>query len=139
MRFHAGRYYLQTEFLPEPCVAWDGDKRVGTIFVRYRTYEEASEWHISYKEIGRDVFPDDGHFCDVYQLRVLEAYRRNGIATRLKQTVEDATRKRGIGMIYTHTAIPHVEAMNVDMGYRVVRRGTMWDDTVRVSLVKDLG
>jgi hypothetical protein len=43
-------------------------------------------------------------------------------------------------MIYTHTEErhAHVLALNQKLGYREVRRGPIWDDVIRVSLVKYL-
>jgi hypothetical protein len=43
-------------------------------------------------------------------------------------------------MIYTHTEAHHLHvlALNHKLGYREVRRGPIWDDVVRVSLVKHL-
>ena len=43
-------------------------------------------------------------------------------------------------MMSTHTEErnAHVIELNRKMGYREVRRGPMWDDIIRVSLVKDL-
>lgn len=41
-------------------------------------------------------------------------------------------------MIYTHTEAlnDHVLEMNRKLGYQEVRRGPLWDDVIRVSLVK---
>lgn len=112
--------------------------RTGMILCRYRNYEEAIGGNISFQEMGRDVFPEDGLFIEVYQLRVAENFRRRRIATHLKRHAEIDARLHGVKLIYTHTAIEHVLEMNLKMGYREVRRGTMWDDKIRISLVKDL-
>ena len=49
-------------------------------------------------------------------------------------------RDRGIAMIYRHTLArnTHVIAFNHKLGYREVRRGPIWDEWERVSLVKYL-
>ena len=43
-------------------------------------------------------------------------------------------------MVYTHTELsnPHVIELKRRLGYREIRRGPIWDEIVRVSLVKDL-
>jgi ribosomal protein S18 acetylase RimI-like enzyme len=94
-----------------------------------------------FRFIGTDFLPPDGRFCEVFQLWVDPAYRRQGLATRLKRHVEMETRRRGISLIYTHTEArnTHVIELNRKLGYREIRRGPIWDEVVRVSLVKQLG
>jgi hypothetical protein len=43
-------------------------------------------------------------------------------------------------LVYTHTEAgnPHVLALNRKMGYREVRRGPIWDEVVRMGLVKQV-
>ncbi|MCL5996206.1 MAG: GNAT family N-acetyltransferase [Chloroflexi bacterium] len=91
-----------------------------------------------FRFIDESVLPPDGCFCEVFQLWVDPAYRRRGLASALKRQVEDESRQRGIGMIYTHTRErnAHVVELNRKLGYVEVRRGPMWDDVARVSLVK---
>ena len=62
------------------------------------------------------------------------------MGTRLKGELERESRSRGIRLIYTHTETTngHVIDLNLKMGYREVRRGPIWDEVERVSLVKDL-
>jgi ribosomal protein S18 acetylase RimI-like enzyme len=69
---------------------------------------------------------------------VAPAYRRQGIATRLKQRIEEETRQRGMQMIYTHTDAKneHVIELNRKLGYQFVRCGPLWDEVPRTSLVK---
>lgn len=45
-----------------------------------------------------------------------------------------------MNLIYTHTEErnQHVVDLNVKLGYKEVRRGPIWDDIVRISLVKHL-
>jgi len=112
--------------------------QAGMMLCRYRTYDEAVIESHHFQAIGRDVFPEDGRFIEVFQLRVEENFRRRGIARHLKCHAEIDARLNNVKLIYTHTAIEHVLQMNLNMGYREVRRGTMWDEKIRVSLVKDL-
>ena len=67
-------------------------------------------------------------------------YRRRGLATKLKEQLEVESRARGVRLVYTHTeeTNPHVLALNEKMGYREIRRGPIWDEVVRVSLVKEI-
>lgn len=86
------------------------------------------------------IFPADGAFCEIFQLWVHPAHRRQGLARRLKKHLEQVVRDRGISMIYTHTLARnhYVLTLNRKLGYREVRRGPIWDDWERVSLVKYL-
>ena len=124
-------------------VAEDGldGAKVGMILARFRDLghepdTEANRFLLRF--LDRDVFPADGRFCEVFQLWVAPAYRRQRIATRLKQQIEEETRRRGMCMIYTHTEArnEHVIELNRKLGYRPVRTGPLWDDVPRTSLVK---
>lgn len=88
----------------------------------------------------RQFLPADGRFCEVFNLWVDPGFRRQGLATRLKEQLEIESRRRGVTMIYTHTEAgnPHVIELNRKLGYRQIRRGPIWDAVERVSLVKDL-
>lgn len=91
-------------------------------------------------ELDPSWLPRDGRFTEVHNLWVEPPHRRRGIATSLKRHLEHTSRERGITLIYTHTeeARPHVVALNEGLGYEVVRRGPIWDATVRISLLKRL-
>lgn len=91
-------------------------------------------------ELDPSWLPQDGRFTEVHNLWVEPDHRRRGIATSLKRHLESTSQDRGISLIYTHTeeARPHVVALNEGLGYQVVRRGPIWDATVRVSLLKRL-
>lgn len=120
------------------------DERVlaGVILCRFRNLanerEDAPELLFYRDELPRSTFPPDGRFCEVFNLWVEPDYRRRGLATRLKKQLEIESRARGICLVYTHTEATnlHVLALNYKMGYREVRRGPIWDEVVRVSLVK---
>lgn len=86
------------------------------------------------------LFPADGSFCEICQLYVETGYRRQGLATSLKQRLEYESFTRRAGLIYTHAVASNTAALqlNKKLGYRVVRRGPLWDDTVRVSMTKRL-
>jgi ribosomal protein S18 acetylase RimI-like enzyme len=87
-----------------------------------------------------DLFPADGGFCEIFQLWVAPEYRRQGLATHLKQQAEEEAQRRGINLLYTHTeeSNKHVIELNLKLGYSEVRRGPMWDEAVRVSLIKQM-
>lgn len=116
-------------------------EKAGMILVRFRDRyhepdTEANRYLFRY--LDESLFPKDGRFCEIFQLWVAPAYRRRGIATRLKQEIEQETRRRGIQMIYTHTEAvnKHVIELNHKLGYQPVRRGTIGDNVLMVSLAK---
>lgn len=88
--------------------------------------------------LPRGWAPADGRFTEVFQLWVRSDRRRQGIASMLKHALADATRQRGIELIYTHTRAtnPHVVTLNERLGYVVFREGPLWDDVVRICLAK---
>jgi ribosomal protein S18 acetylase RimI-like enzyme len=115
--------------------------RAGMILFRFRDREheprnEANDF--LFRCIDAHHLPPDGRFCEIFQLWVAPPYRRRGLATRLKQQAEVESRQCGLRLIYTHTCAsnPHVIQLNLKLGYREIRRGPLWDDVVRVSLVK---
>jgi ribosomal protein S18 acetylase RimI-like enzyme len=112
---------------------------VGALLWRIRHLELVEPGSV-FRQIDASVFPADHTFAEVYQLWVDPDHRRRGIGTALKRWLETAARSRDVGMIYTHTeaANGHVVAFNAKLGYREVRRGPIWDQVVRVSLVKHL-
>jgi len=112
---------------------------IGTIMWRVRNLARTDPAHV-FRQLDASLFPADGMFVEIFQLWVDPARRRRGVATALKCEVEAMARTRAIGLIYTHTEASnsHVLELNAKLGYREVRRGPIWDDIVRVSLVKRL-
>ncbi|MCR8642009.1 GNAT family N-acetyltransferase [Paenibacillus sp. N1-5-1-14] len=76
----------------------------------------------------------------VFQLWVDREHRRGGIATKLKQKLEELAKTIDVNLIYTHTEEKnsHVIELNEKLGYKIIRRGPIWDEIVRVSLIKQL-
>lgn len=116
-------------------------ERAGMILVRFRDryHEPPTDANLFlFRALDDAIFPASGRFCEVYQLWVGPTYRRQGIATRLKQQIEVESLRRGIEMIYTHTEArnEHVIELNQKLGYRIVRTGPIWDEVPRTSLVK---
>ena len=97
-------------------------------------------WATIYHEIDRNLFQQDGRFIAIFQLWVAPAYRRCGIASKLKQKLEELAQIIDVNVIYTHTEEKnqHVIELNKKLGYEVVRKGPIWDEVVRVSLIKHL-
>jgi len=117
------------------------DVKIGMILARFRDLyhepdNEANRFLLRF--LDKDIFPEDGRFCEVFQLWVAPAHRRQGIATRLKLQIEEEARQRAVWMIYTHTEAQneHVIELNRKLGYRTVRSGPLWDEVPRASLVK---
>ena len=115
---------------------------VGMALWRYRNrLQETFEGWSIFPQLDVGLFPADGAFCEIYQLWVAPEYRRRGLASRLKQQAEKESLQCGVHLLYTHTEErnSHVLAMNLQLGYHEVRRGPIWDEIVRVSLIKPLG
>lgn len=114
------------------------------LLCRYRDLETEPRAELAlgsiFLELDRTLFPPDGRFCEVFQLWVDPARRRQGWASALKRHLERAARSRGLGAIYTHTLARNVQVveLNLKLGYHVVRRGPIWDTAERVSLIKTL-
>jgi ribosomal protein S18 acetylase RimI-like enzyme len=115
-------------------------KSIGLIMYSIVNIDSVQPWPTIFHELDRSLFQEDGRFVEIFQLWVKACYRRQGIATGLKTKVEEAAMGRGVNTIYTHTEADntHVIALNEKMGYRTVRSGPIWDDIIRVSLIKQL-
>ena len=97
-------------------------------------------WKTIYDELDRSLFQIDGRFFEIFQLWVHPSYRRLGLATKLKLMLEEEAQKNKVNLIYTHTEETnnHVIELNEKIGYQEVRRGPIWDEVIRVSLIKQL-
>jgi ribosomal protein S18 acetylase RimI-like enzyme len=97
-------------------------------------------WKTIYYELDRKLFQSDGRFIEIFQLWVHPNYRRLGLATRLKLKLEEVAKHHKVNLIYTHTEETnnHVIELNEKIGYQEIRRGPIWDDIIRVSLIKKL-
>ncbi|MDW0116677.1 GNAT family N-acetyltransferase [Sporosarcina thermotolerans] len=97
-------------------------------------------WKTIFNELDRNLFQSDGRFIEIFQLWVHPSFRRLGLATKLKLKLEEEAYHREIDVIYTHTEenSHHVIELNEKIGYQEVRRGPIWDDISRVSLIKKL-
>lgn len=138
-----GRFVTDVDKSAWIAVAEPTGARAGMILCRWRSYRQedfSSPSSLIFRLLDADIFPADGAFCEIFQLWVHPDYRRRGIATRLKIHLEATCQARGVTMIYTHTLARnhHVLALNRRLGYREVRRGPIWDEQQRVSLVKYL-
>ena len=117
-------------------------ERVGGIYGRFRDrLKEAASSESIFHKIEVRHFIGDGRFCEIFQLWVHPDYRRRGLGTRLKRKLEEESLAREVRTIYTHTEDEntHVIELNLKLGYFEVRRGPIWDEITRVSLIKHLG
>jgi ribosomal protein S18 acetylase RimI-like enzyme len=120
------------------------DRRiVGTILFRFRP--PPSEGDLSpdawlFRELPAELFRPPSLFCVVFTLWVEPDCRRRGYGTVLKDHMAEEARSKGASMIYTHTTVANTPALELNrkLGYQAVRRGPIWDQVVRVSLVKRL-
>jgi len=118
----------------------ESGNRIGVIMYSVVNRDEKYPWKTIFHELDRSLFQEDGRFLEIFQLWVDPAYRRLGIATKLKQRLDEVARANDVTLIYTHTEErnTHVVELNKKLGYKEVRRGPIWDDIVRISLVKHL-
>lgn len=115
-------------------------KRTGLIMYSIVNRDGKFPWKTIFHELDRSLFQEDGRFVEIFQLWVAPEYRRSGIATKLKLKLEELAKKNDVNLIYTHTEErnKHVVELNEKLGYRIVRRGPIWDEIVRVSLIKQM-
>jgi len=115
-------------------------ERVGLIMYSIANRDGTYPWKTIFHELDRSLFQEDGRFVEIFQLWVAPEHRRKGIATKLKLKLEELAKSKEVNLIYTHTEEQntHVIELNEKLGYRKVRRGTIWDDIIRVSLIKQL-
>ncbi|HEY9843390.1 MAG: N-acetyltransferase family protein [Candidatus Sericytochromatia bacterium] len=113
------------------------DRRVAAIYADLFKFEDVSDKWASLAGI-KDRFPANHRLCCVFQLWVDPEWRRQGIASQLKQALEDEARRRGVDAMYTQTESEnhHVIALNQKLGYAEMYRGPMWDTIERVGLLK---
>jgi ribosomal protein S18 acetylase RimI-like enzyme len=115
-------------------------KRIGLIMYSIVNRDGEYPWKTIFHELDRSLFQADGRFVEIFQLWVDPDYRRSGIATKLKKKMEEVARTNDINLIYTHTEERnlHVVELNKKLGYTEVRRGIIWDEIIRISLIKHL-
>jgi ribosomal protein S18 acetylase RimI-like enzyme len=113
---------------------------IGMIMYSISNRDDVYPWKTIYNELDRTLFQSDGRFLVIFQLWVHPDYRRAGLATQLKSKLEEGAQYHNVNLIYTHTEAvnDHVIELNKKIGYQEVRRGPIWDDIIRVSLIKQL-
>jgi ribosomal protein S18 acetylase RimI-like enzyme len=118
----------------------DSNKPIAMIMYSIANRDSVYPWKTIYKELDRNLFQIDGRFIEIFQLWVHPSYRRLGLATKLKLKLEEEARSHRVNLIYTHTEETniHVIELNKKIGYQEVRRGPIWDEVNRVSLIKQL-
>jgi ribosomal protein S18 acetylase RimI-like enzyme len=121
----------------------ESGRDVGMFLVWFRnrpTEPHTEETDFLFRFFDESILPPNGRFCEVFQLWVHPDCRRRGLATAMKRACEDEARRRDTHLIYTHTCErnAHVVELNRRLGYEEIRRGPLWDDASRVSLVKRL-
>lgn len=117
----------------------DGEP-VGVMLVRFTDIDSPllPEWSI-FRILDRGLFPSNGSICEVFLLWVDPRVRRHGVGTALKLRAESEALQRGASCIYTHTLVMNepTRALNRKLSYREVRCCPIWDEEVRVSLLKN--
>ncbi|TCZ79326.1 GNAT family N-acetyltransferase [Paenibacillus albiflavus] len=115
-------------------------KRIGLIMYSIVNRDYKFPWKTIFHELDRSLFQEDGRFVEIFQLWVAPENRRTGIATKLKLKLEELAKTNNVNLIYTHTEErnKHVIELNEKLGYRIVRSGPIWDEIVRVILIKQI-
>ena len=116
-------------------------RRLGLLMFLFRDMNDPTFQYFGiYDKFERSVFPDDGRVCEIFQIWVASGERRKGLGKDLMKSMEEITRANDIKMIYTHTEATndHVVKLCEKLGYEVIRKGTLWDQEVRISQIKDL-
>lgn len=115
------------------------NKKIGMIMYSIVNRDLVMPYKI-YNELDRSLFQKDGRFMEIFQLWIDGKFRRLGLATKLKHKLEEAAKYHKVNLIYTHTEEKnhHVIELNHKLGYKEVRRGPIWDDVIRVSLIKKI-
>lgn len=112
----------------------------GYILYSIENKNNTYEWPTVYHLIDESYYDDSGQMLAIYDLQVETVERRKGIALQLKYALEKEAFQLGISTIYSHTTYDNqaIIQLNQKLNYDIVRIGTIWDDTLRVSMVKDL-
>jgi ribosomal protein S18 acetylase RimI-like enzyme len=118
----------------------ENNEKIGIVMYRISNRDSTHLVYSAYRELDRSLFQADGRFLEVFQLWVHTEYRRRGLATQLKRKLDEEARRHHVNLIYTHTleVNKHVVELNIKLGYLEVRRGPIWDNLIRVSLIKHL-
>ncbi len=118
----------------------ESQRRIAGIYADILNVQDVADRWPMFQTVSTDLFPANGRFCAIFQLWVDPAYRRQGLGSQLKQTVEAEARRCQVGAMYTHTEARnlHVITLNKKLGYQEIYRGPMWDEIERVALLKRL-
>lgn len=114
--------------------------KIGMIMYSIANRDVQYPWKTIFHELDRKLFQEDGRFVEIFNLWVAPGFRRSGIATKLKKKLEEAAKIHDVNLIYTHTEERnlHVIELNKKLGYKEIRRGPIWDEVIRISLIKPL-
>lgn len=118
---------------------YETDRPVGLLLYSVAYTDKDYSWPTVYKEIPKKYLWDNV-LLGVYNLWVDPEFRRQGIASSLKNKLETFAIDQGFKQLFTHTELAneHVIKMNLKLGYDIVRVGPIWDESIRVSLLKPL-
>ncbi|WML48471.1 GNAT family N-acetyltransferase [Neobacillus sp. PS3-34] len=116
------------------------NKAIAMIMYSIANRNSVYPWKTIFNELNPRLFQSDGRFTEIFQLWVHPNFRRLGLATKLKLKLEEEAQYHKVDLIYTHTEETnnHVIELNKKIGYQVIRRGPIWDDVIRISLIKKL-
>lgn len=121
-----------------------GVSYLGVLLFRYRNRFTESAENVDdssiFNELSPKLFSESGDFCEVFDLWVHPSFRRQGIASQLKEKMVAQIMQDHIFTVYTHTESrhEHIIRWNQKLGYQIVREGPIWDETQRTSLILSL-
>ncbi len=77
------------------------NNKIGAIIYSIANRDVEYPWKTIFHELDRELFQKDGRFLEVFQLWVDPEYRRSGIATKLKQKLEEVAKVENINLTRT--------------------------------------
>ncbi|HHW09851.1 MAG TPA: GNAT family N-acetyltransferase [Firmicutes bacterium] len=111
---------------------------VGIVLYRCRNRQDAFPDYEVFGRLDPRLFPSGGRFLQVVLLWVHPGYRRLGLGSELLRRVEAEARLRQIRLLFLLVEGTNRPAMQLvrRLRYREITRGPVWDQVVRVSLIK---
>jgi GNAT superfamily N-acetyltransferase len=111
---------------------------VGMALYRCRNRHDEFPTYEVFGRLDPKLFPAGGLFMQVVLFWVHPGYRRLGLGTELMRQVEAESRRRRIHLICLLIEGTNRPAMQFirRLRYREVERGPVWDQVVRVCLIK---
>lgn len=114
-------------------------KQVGVVIFRYRNLAEQYDNEV-FNQLDADLFTPNGAFVEVVLLWIQPDYRQLGLGSDLLRNLERQAKRRNIHLLYMQTEGTNIPGKRFlrKLKFNEVRQGPIWDDTVRVSVIKKI-